>query len=198
MDNVDVNDTDTAIGSVINAVQNEDAAPEMKVDDEDSDDESDSEDEENIELTEDVMVQLKNNDPTVTKVDIFFDDDVDGIFDARTIDWEKDGSAISENKHLKAVYTNKWPHDDETDVANAKAFCRALSKNRSIKHYEMEGCPLGAVATFTILTPFFTHNTNLHSFVLHGVCLYSESSRIFASALAMTCNVSGKSLLITE
>ena len=168
MDNVDVNDTDTAIGSVINAVQNEDAAPEMKVDDEDSDDESDSEDEENIELTEDVMVQLKNNDPNVTKVDIVCDDDDDGIFDATTIDWEKDGCAISENTHLKVLWTNAWQREDVTEIANAKAFCRALSKNRSIKHYYMDGCPLGAEDTFTILTPFFKHNINLRSFTLYG------------------------------
>ena len=168
MDNVDVNDTDTAIGSVINAVQNEDAAPEMKVDDEDSDDESDSEDEENIELTEDVMVQLKNNDPNVTKVNIVCDDDDDGIFDATTIDWEKDGCAISENTHLKVLWTNAWQREDETEIANAKAFCRALSKNRSIKHYYMDGCPLGAEDTFTILTPFFKHNINLRSFTLYG------------------------------
>ena len=171
MDNVDVNDNDTAIVGVINAVQNEDAA-EMKVDvDEDSDDECDSEDEDNIELTEDVMVQLKNNDPTITTVDIFFDDDDGVYFDATTIDWEKDGSAISDNMHLKAVYTNKWYHyDDETDVANAKAFCRALSKNRSIKRYYMDGCPLDVGETFSLLTPFFKHNTNLRSvtLTLHG------------------------------
>ena len=187
MDNVDVNDNDTAIQvGVINAVQNEDAA-EMKVDvDEDSDDECDSEDEDNIELTEDVMVQLKNNDPTITTVDIFFDDDDGVYFDATTIDWEKDGSAISDNTHLKAVYTNKWYHyDDETDVANAKAFCRALSKNRSIKRYYMDGCPLDVGETFSLLTPFFKHNTNLRSvtLTLHGD-FDVRNSEVAMSALA--------------
>ena len=44
----------------------------VNIDDE-SDDEIDSDEEYHpaVELTEDVMVQLKNNDPTVTKVDIF-------------------------------------------------------------------------------------------------------------------------------
>jgi len=126
------------------------------------------------------IFQLKNNDPHIKSVDIFFyQEDGEDYFDATSFNWEEDGRAISENTHLKKLYTNYWPHDDETNtlwhslyIANAQAFCNALSNNRSIKHYEMERCPLPEVSeTFTILKPFFKHNTNLQSFTLSNVNL---------------------------
>ena len=134
-------------------------------------------------LTEDVMVQLKNNDPTIKKVEVFFSPDDDDFFDAAAIDWERDGSAISENKHLKVLCTKIWNHEIETDTANAKAFCNALSKNRSIKHFIMERCPLEVGETFSLLTPFFKHNKNLRNFELRSD-LCPKSSRSFVSALS--------------
>ena len=155
----------------------------INIDDESDDDSRGIDEDEEysaVELTEDVMLQLKNNDPTVESVDIFFyQEDGEDYFDATSFNWEEDGRAISENTHLKKLYTNYWPHDDETNmlwhslyIANAQAFCNALSNNRSIKHYEMERCPLESVdETFTLLKPFFKHNTNLQSFVISNVNL---------------------------
>ena len=102
----------------------------VNIDDESDDESGIDEDEEYhsaVELTEDVMLQLKNNDPTVKSINIFFyPEDGEDYFDATTFDWEEDGTrAISENTHLKAVYTNYWPHSDETNIANARAFCNA-------------------------------------------------------------------------
>ena len=151
---------------------------------EESDDESESvDDEDYTELDENVVAQLKNNDSTINHINLFFSPDDDDIFDATTIDWEKDGCAISENTHLKSLYSDKWNHEIETDTANAKAFCNALSRNRSIKHYDMAGWPLEVGETFTILSPFFEHNKNLRSFEHNsGLCPKSSQSLMLALA----------------
>jgi Ran GTPase-activating protein (RanGAP) involved in mRNA processing and transport len=105
------------------------------------------------------------------------------MFDAKTIDWELEGKAIAQNTHLKKLCIDNWEHEDGSELANAKAFCRALSKNRSIKKYSMNGWPLGVEdTTCSILSDFF-ENTNLHSFWLHcGIDV--TALPIFTSALA--------------
>ena len=134
------------------------------------DNESESDDDEDYyELDEDIMRRLKDNDPDVHNIEVHFSPDDEDVFDATTLDWEKDGVAIAENTHLKKLYTDDgWHHEDESQLANAKAFCIALSKNRSIKHFSMGGWPLGVEDTCSILSPFFEHNINLRSFGLHS------------------------------
>ena len=150
------------------------------------DNESESDDDEDYyELDEDIMRRLNNNDPNIDTISVTFSpapDDED-IFDASTFDWEKDGVAITENTHLKKLYTDDWHHEDETQLANAKAFCNALSKNRSIEHFSIDGWPLGVDDTCSILSPFFEHNTNLRSVgIFSGMDV--TTLPIFTSALA--------------
>ena len=138
---------------------------------ESDDDESESDDDEDWQdLDEDIMRRLKNNDPNIDNINVNFSPDDEYIFDATTVDWEKEGKAIAENTHIKklGIVTGISYHEDETQLANAKAFCNALSKNRSIEHFSIDGWPLGVDDTCSILSPFFEHNTNLRSFGLYS------------------------------
>ena len=99
---------------------------------ESDDDESESDDDEDWnELDEDIMRRLKNNDPNIDTVGVTFSPDDEDVFDATTFDWEKEGKVIAENTHIKklGIVTGASYHEDETELANANAFCNALSKN---------------------------------------------------------------------
>lgn len=100
---------------------------------------------ETIDLDNDVIHQLKQNDPYIKKLDVAIN--VEGsIFhrdlDAKDVDWEEEGSCISKNSQLKSLKVSQWSEFEadegdedaiEDEIANTKAFYRAVSQNTSIE-----------------------------------------------------------------
>ena len=59
------------------------------------------------------MRRLKNNDPNIDNIDVNFSPDDEDMFNASTVDWEKEGKAIAENTHIKklGIVTDISYHD---------------------------------------------------------------------------------------
>ena len=71
-------------------------------------------------------------------------------FDPLSIDWEKEGSAISESRHIRFMEIRDLQQETEEHyfycrrnqeerIRNAKAFYRAVAANRSLKFLSIEG-----------------------------------------------------------
>jgi len=175
--------------TIISDEQNEVIA--MDIDEDSSDDE-----EEDTGLCaqledEDILERLKNNDPTITKLQIIFahfDSDKEGI-DASTIDWagEEGRGSISKNIYLKSLHIDTWHGgvdiNDEQGIINAKAFLREVSQNRSIKHLYIDSSPIMNGEMMTILTPFFMNNSLL-SLITTNFDMTTRSTKILVAGLS--------------
>ena len=87
-------------------------------------------------LNEEVFDELKKNNRYIDTLWIWNDHPND--FDPLNIDWGKEGDSLSDNTHLKSaeIMTDRESPDNAREQRyterNAKAFYRALSKNKSI------------------------------------------------------------------
>ncbi|KAL9180732.1 hypothetical protein ACHAXT_011185 [Thalassiosira profunda] len=117
-------------------------------------------------------------------------------FDELSVDWESDGSAISDNTHLHWLEIRDYI--DQTDlegvaardlrarIRNAKAFYRAVALNRSIRYLTVEGNVNRGVAmedVVSILTPCLRESPKLRCFVVGDFDLSARTSQLLASAI---------------
>jgi len=118
-------------------------------------------------------------------------------FDTLKIDWGKEGDSFADNTHLKSLdisCENDTPdsiseRERRYTERNAKAFYRALSKNKSIRYLKIKGCMgnLDMADTLSILSPFIANNIKLRSLELGGFRLSDRFAQLFESALS-GCN----------
>ena len=118
-------------------------------------------------------------------------------FDTLKIDWGKEGDSFADNTHLKSL--DILCENDTPDIIserelryterNAKAFYRAISKNKSIRYLKIRGCigNLDMADTLFILAPFIANNNKLRSLELGGCRLSNRFAQLFESALS-GCN----------
>ena len=176
--------------TIISDEQNEVVA--MDIDEEDSSDDEEEDTGLCAQLEdEDILERLKNNDPTITKLQIIFahfDSDKEGI-DASTIDWagEEGRGSISKNIYLKSLHIDTWHGgvdvNDEQGIINAKALLREVSQNRSIKHLYIDSSPIMNGEMMTILAPFFQHNSLL-SLIATNYDMTTRSTKILVAGLS--------------
>ena len=92
-------------------------------------------------------------------------------------------SAISENTYIKSLSIYMW-HDEEDDdnamyayEENAKLLLRAVSNNRSIRHFTMNGDIVDSGDMMEALSPCFRHNDVL-SFEVDSFYLTARSASL--------------------
>lgn len=137
------------------------------------------EESESIRLNEEVLDQLRNNDHKITSLEVVFysqpiyNGKVDpDHFNADGINWKNESKCIADNTHLKSLTVNcgNYQHrHNKEEVDNSKAFYKAISKNKSIRHLLLEDCLYNDLEEIlTILFPFFEHNgSKLQSFTFN-------------------------------
>jgi len=147
-------------------------------DDDDSIDSGDDDFAGTVPLDEDVLKRLRNNDPKLTGLEIEIrDEDM-----TSSIDWQKDGKYISENKNLKSVYLDEWSTDP--NVENIKALLRAISCNRSIRCIDFGQCSINHGDMIEIITPFLQNNARIRTLYMSNLELNDKSAQLLSSALA--------------
>ena len=146
-------------------------------------------------MNEEVFDELKNNNRYIDTLWIWNNHQYD--FDPLNIDWGREGDSLADNTHLKSldISCRRESPDNAREQRyaerNAKAFYRALSKNKSIKYLKIRGC-IGNLAmsdTLSILSPFIENNTKLRSLELGGCIVNDRFALLFESAL-LRCNTS--------
>lgn len=169
---------------------------EIDIDDEDSeiysdsdiDSEDDCSDEEDVTPRLDVVTlrALRLDDPYLTAL---------FVYKFHNIDEKEAGRCIGENTHLKKLAIKGEPVariDDEIDEQHARVFgfLVGIENNRSLEHLVIRSCHLdyGSSETFAKLSPFFEHNTNLHSIEIKDCDIGDAGTRDLASALSKRCN----------
>jgi len=140
--------------------------------------------------------QIETERPIIKKLNVLFrndddSDEEDDNYDANDIDWNQEGvSAITENTYLKSICVNRWQSevDDEANANNAKALLQAVSNNRSIRHFTMNGDIIQSEDMMEVLSPCLQHN-NVLTFEVDCFDLTAKSVLHLSSALSK-----GKSL----
>lgn len=97
-------------------------------------------------FNEKIFDQLKSNHRYLDTVWMWNNWDHD--FDPLNIDWGKEGDSLADNTHLKSLDVScRRDTSDSISVRerryterNAKAFYRAISKNKSIRYMKIGGC----------------------------------------------------------
>jgi len=126
------------------------SSDEMQMIDINNDNDDDSIDSDGIEavLSEEVMKKLRNNDSTLTGLEIQY------LGPNNSIDWDNEGQYISQNTHLKYL---------RIEDGDCKSIFRGVSRNRSIRHLGLEGGEIDHGDIIDILVPFFENNLDLNS-----------------------------------
>jgi len=170
----------------------------------DSDEEEfhwEDEDEDGPILDANTLLQIKNNDPILTSIDVHcFDHCIDG---------EDAGHFIGKSSHLKKLLVKgesmEW--DDRFIVRTAcllARFCRGIAQNHSVEHLQIRCCDLFVgdasvkdpkltkIQTFIVmrLAHFFQHNVRLRSLKIECCCLRHKSTLVLALVLARKSNKS--------
>jgi hypothetical protein len=151
-------------------------------------------------LDEETFEHIKANDPIWDAFYVTFNGDanVNFPFDPLSIDWEREGSAISENRHIRYLEMRDLQQDtdehylycqrnQEERIRNAKAFYRAVAANRSIKILSIEGnitYGLEMKDTVAIIRPSIQNNNKLCSLELGHFTLDARTTQILASSLS--------------
>ena len=119
-------------------------------------------------------------------------------FDPLSIDWEKEGTAISESRHIRFMEIRDLQQETEEHylhcqrnqaerIRNAKAFYRAVAANRSLKFLSIEGnitYGLEMKDTVAIIRQSIQNNNKLCSLQLGHFTLDARTTQILASALS--------------
>jgi len=151
-------------------------------------------------IDEEVLEYIKANDPDWDAFYVTFNGDRNPNFpfDPLSIDWEKEGFAISRSSHMKLLeirdlqqeteeHYSYCERNQEERVRNAKAFYKAVAANRSIKYLTIEGnitYGLEMKDTLAILRPFVQSNNKLCSLEIGDFELDARTTQILASALS--------------
>eukprot|EP00984_Skeletonema_dohrnii_P030705 scaffold22420_cov139-Skeletonema_dohrnii-CCMP3373.AAC.2 len=152
-------------------------------------------------IDEEVLEDIKANDPDWVAFYVTCNGDANPNFrnhDPLSIDWEKEGFAISRSSHRKLLEIRDLQQEtdehyfycernQEERVKNAKAFYKAVAENRSIKHLTIEGnitFGLEMKDTVAILRPFVQSNNKLRSLQLSHFTMDVRTAQILASALS--------------
>eukprot|EP00984_Skeletonema_dohrnii_P003725 scaffold1290_cov112-Skeletonema_dohrnii-CCMP3373.AAC.3 len=152
-------------------------------------------------IDEGVLEYIKADDPDWVAFYVTFNggNHPNYRFDPLSIDWGKEGSAISRSSHMKLLEIRDHgfycERNQEERVRNAKAFYKAVAANRSIKYLTIEGnitFGLEMKDTVAILRPFVQSNNKLCSLELGHFTLDARTAQILASALS-NCAVSLRS-----
>ena len=109
-------------------------------------------------LNEEVLNQLRNNDPNITSLRV--QTNIDWI-------WEQNARCIAENTHIKTLVVNRG--QQSTDFP--KSFYNAVGCNNSIRHLflRLNYCPFDMGEMLRTLMPFFDRNgSKLLSLELHN------------------------------
>jgi len=145
-------------------------------------------------LDEDILNRLKQNDPTIKKLNVLFrsdddSDDEEDSYDANEVDWEQEGvSAISANTHIKSLSINIMIQNEADNESNIKVLLRAVSMNRTLRHFTLNGDMIDSGDMMDLLFPCFQHNRVL-SFKVDNFYLTARSASLLGNAL-----LKGKSL----
>ena len=153
--------------------------------------------ESHVEFDIDILRKLKKNDPSITGLHINLGDTGRGYDALEIIDWQSDGYAISDNTHLKTLFIGTSAFDlgaiaeselsetnTEQTLANAKAFYKALSRNRHIKRLELDGAIGDIGDMFEILSPFFEFNTNFQMLDVFDLDLDARITKLLVTAIS--------------
>ena len=138
-------------------------------------------------LDVDILQRLKQNDPTVTALDINYNPIDDDVIDddAGDFDWKVEGRAF-DSTNLQALHIRG--NSSESETANTMDLYRAVSRNRSIRKLYLEGDNhIGTGRVMELLSSFFTHNNNLRHLVVSGVDTYdisAKTSQLLADVLS--------------
>ena len=137
------------------------------------------------EFDNETLEHLRNNDPHLDSLHMF--SGIQQWGNPLKIDWGREGSAISNNTHLKSLEIDQFAlriaGDREKRYAerNVRNLYRAISKNRSIDWLKMEGCIvrdlLSMKEVFSILTPTLQ---NLCSLNVRDISLDCEIMELLA------------------
>ena len=165
----------------------------------DTDDEDDTFDLYQMEYTtldEEVLVQLKQNDPTIDKLALCLDFAAAGnIFESNDINWIDEGHHIAKNTHIKVLAIDHLASPAATE--NTLAFYSAVSQIRTIKHLYIGGLIIGSRDIMKTLSPTFkynrlrTLNVNLHDddFTVAGAQHLSKALSKFTSLRKFQFNI---------
>ena len=139
------------------------------------------------ELSEERLLQLKNNDPSANSMFALWKED--GY--VNDVDWEEEGGHLGDNKHMKKaiveVRDTSYHANGYQIVGSARAkfvaFCRGLSRNRSIRALHVVDC-VPMILLMETLRPFFEENSNLSHLVMDGCNMDTEAARLLVLALS--------------
>jgi len=149
-----------------------------------------------------IKANANANDPDGlgTAFYVIFNGDANPLFpfDPLSIDWEREGSAISESRHLKYLEIRDLRQDTDEHwfhcqinqverIRNAKAFYRSVAANRSLQVLSIKGNIMYGLEmkdTVALIRPFTQNNNNLCSVELGGFTLDVRTTQILASALS--------------
>ena len=144
-----------------------------------------------VDLDEETLECIKADPVYCNALNVFFNWDNN---DPLSIDWEKEGSVISESRHIRymaitafAEDTEEHQENQEERIRNAKAFLRAVAANRSLKILSIEGnitYGLEMKETVAIIRSSIQNNNKLCSLELSHFSLDARTTQILASSLS--------------
>jgi len=140
-------------------------------------------------LDDDILQRLKQNDPTVTALDINYDtidddvnDDDEVSLTAGDFDWKVEGIVFA-STNLQALHIRG--NSSESETANTVELYRAISRNRSIRKLYLEGDHhIGTEGMLKLLSSFFVQNNNLRHLVVSSVDVSAKTSQLLADVFS--------------
>jgi len=151
---------------------------------------------EKIELTLDVIEQMRRNDPQIKGIELsFYDSSRADIscrhINAHKVDWTKMGEIIANSTHIKSLSIRGWDEGKGMDwEANCMALYKAIARNRSISSLILHGWfDFKFEDVLRILDPFFKHNSHLKTLRIDGDGLCNANAELLADTLS-NCAIS--------
>jgi hypothetical protein len=153
-----------------------------------------------VEICEETLECIKADPADWNALCVIFNGDANPNFpfDPLSIDWEKEGSVISESRHIRFMEIKDlqqdtdehylYCHENQDErIRNAKAFYRAVAANRSLKILSIEGnitYGLEMKETVAIIRSSIQNNNKLCSLELGHFSLDARTTQILASSLS--------------
>ena len=122
---------------------------EVNVEDSDDDYDNDILEDWSYLLDDDILQRLKQNDPSITALDLHYDAIEDGGF-INGVDWQEEGEFFASNTNLKSLFING--DNDDSDTSDAEELYRAVSRNRSIHNLYLDGHHIGTGRVMELLS----------------------------------------------
>ena len=145
-----------------------------------------------VDLDEEALEYIKADPACCNALNVIFNWDAN---DPLSIDWEKEGSVISESRHIRYMEisagrddTEEHQENQEERIGNAKAFLRAVAANRSLEILSIvEGnitYGLEMKETVAIIRSSIQNNNKLCCLELSHFSLDARTAQILASSLS--------------